>query len=182
MEEQKEVSAKVAEKALAKAAAEVAEAAEKVAEKVAAERNTEVADSLPSLEEIRKMFADDKFATEAAAAVITEAGVRHAKCEMELTPVHLNARGAVMGGALFTLADFTAAVAAEGYKAELDSVSLDANITYFAPAKGTKVIAEATCIKAGRTTSYYEVQLTDDVGTNVAKFTCNMFTIRKNAQ
>lgn len=137
------------------------------------------ADRLPSLEEIRKMFADDRFGTEAAGAVITEAGVRHAKTEMELTPVHLNARGAVMGGALFTLADFTTAVAAEGYKAELDSVSLDANITYFAPAKGKKIIAEANCIKAGRTTSYYEVLLTDDVGTNVAKFTCNMFTIRK---
>lgn len=152
------------------------------AAEVAAEMNTEVADSLPSLEEIRKMFADDRFGTEAAGAVITEAGVRHAKCEMELTPVHLNARGAVMGGALFTLADFTTAVAAEGYKAELDSVSLDANITYFAPAKGKKIIAEANCIKAGNTTSYYEVQLTDDVGTNVAKFTCNMFTIRKKAQ
>ncbi len=168
MEEQKEAAAKVAAKASAK---------------TAANEDTEVAaESMPSLEEIRKMFADDKFATEAAAAVITEAGVRHAKCEVELTPVHLNARGAVMGGALFTLADFTAAVAAEGYKAELDSVSLDANITYFAPAKGKKVIAEATCIKAGRTTSYYEVQLTDDVGTNVAKFTCNMFTIRKSSR
>ncbi len=139
------------------------------------------ADSMPVLAEIQKMFADDKFATEAAAAVITEAGVRHAKCEMELNPVHLNARGAVMGGALFTLADFTAAVAAEGYKAELDSVSLDANITYFAPAKGNKIIAEATCIKPGNTVSYYEVQLTDNVGTNVAKFSCNMFTIRKKS-
>ncbi len=144
--------------------------------------DTEVlSNGMPSLEEIQKKFLGDKFATVAAGAVITEAGVRHAICEMELTPVHLNARGAVMGGALFTLADFTTAVAAEGYKMELDSVSLDANITYFAPAKGTKIIAEARCIKAGHTTSYYEVQLTDDVGTNVAKFTCNMFTIRKNA-
>ncbi len=179
MEEQKESAVKVA----AEGTEKVAEAAAKVAAKASAKPDTEVAaDSLPSLEEIQKLFAGDKFATEAAAAVITEAGVRHAKTEMELAPVHLNARGAVMGGALFTLADFTAAVAAEGYKAELDSVSLDANITYFAPAKGKKIIAEATCIKAGRTTSYYEVQLTDDVGTNVAKFTCNMFTIRKSAR
>lgn len=135
-----------------------------------------------TLEEVQQIFTADRFGTEAAGAVVTDFGERYAKCEMEIKPVHLNASGRVMGGVPFTLADFAVAVAAQGYRKTLDTVSLESEISYFAAAKGKRLIAEAICIKAGRTTSYYEVMITDDLGTKVAKFTCNMFTLHPRGE
>lgn len=62
------------------------------------------------LDELRAFFAQDRFATENG-AYVEEAGENYAKCSMELTDRHKNARGAVMGGVHFVLADFTFAVA-----------------------------------------------------------------------
>ena len=59
---------------------------------------------MKSLDEIREYFSGDLFATKAAGAVIDEAEDGFARCSMELSDTHRNARGAVMGGAIFTLA------------------------------------------------------------------------------
>lgn len=64
-----------------------------------------------TLDEVRKLFKKDRFATESG-AVINEIGERYAKCSLKLSDSHRNALGAVMGGAIFTLADFAFAVAA----------------------------------------------------------------------
>ena len=61
------------------------------------------------LDELRAFFAQDRFATENG-AYVEEAGENYAKCSMELTDRHKNARGAVMGGVHFVLADFNFAV------------------------------------------------------------------------
>lgn len=131
-----------------------------------------------TLEEVQKIFSDDKFATEAAGAIVTAFDICYAKCELEIKPIHLNARGAVMGGVMFTLADFAMAVASNGYREECDTVGIDAAISYLKPAKGTKLIAEAKCVKPGRVLSFYEVAITDDLGTDVAHFTGKTFTIQ----
>lgn len=65
-----------------------------------------------NLEEARKFFAADAFAVNRAGAVIDEVGDGFARCSMEYGKEHLNAAGSVMGGAIFTLADFAFAVAA----------------------------------------------------------------------
>ena len=59
---------------------------------------------MPTLEEIRKAFANDRFATEAAGCQIRTAEPRHAICVMPLKPIHMNAAGTPQGGAVFTLA------------------------------------------------------------------------------
>ena len=56
----------------------------------------------PSLEDVRKMFEHDRFATENG-MVIEETGDGYAKCSLVLEARHRNAMGAVMGGAPFTL-------------------------------------------------------------------------------
>ena len=66
---------------------------------------------MTKLEEARQIFAADKYATDASGIVIEEVGENYAKCSMKLTDVHRNAFGGVMGGAIYTLADFTFAVA-----------------------------------------------------------------------
>lgn len=131
---------------------------------------------LHSLEEIRERFREDRFATEAAGATIEAADVRYARCRLELKPVHRNAAGIVMGGAIFTLADFCMAVAANGYREDCDTVSVDGSILYMKPAGGNCLIAEAKCIKPGRVLNYYEVMVKDELGTEVARFAGKTYT------
>lgn len=129
---------------------------------------------MPTLEQIREAFAADRFATEVAGCEIRLAEPGHSVCSMELKPHHLNAAGTPQGGAVFTLADFSFAVAANSF-AEYISVSLQHDITYFTPAKGKVLLAEAHCAKSGRTTCFYTVDITDDLGTRVAYMTVNGF-------
>ena len=129
-----------------------------------------------NIEEIRKRFAADKFATEAAGIVIDEVREGYAKCSMELAPIHRNAAGAVMGGAVFTLADFCFAVAANsGEAAQGVAVSLSSSITFLSGAKGNKLIGEAACVKSGKTTCLYTVSIADELGTKVAFASTNGF-------
>lgn len=89
---------------------------------------------------------------------------------MEITPKHLNAAGAVMGGATFVLADFAYAVAANWQHEPNvgNAVSLNSSITFYGTAKGTKLVAEARCLKDGHTTCCYEVLVYDDLSRPVA--------------
>ena len=59
-----------------------------------------------TLEEAREYFSQDRYATEVTGAVIEEVGEGYARVSCKLTSCHLNARGFVMGGVMFTLADF----------------------------------------------------------------------------
>lgn len=129
------------------------------------------------LARVREQFSKDLFATEAAGAVIVSAGKHEAVCELALRAVHLNARGAVMGGAIFTLADFTVAVAANGFAENPNTVTLHAGMTFLSPAKGKKLICRVCCLKAGRTTCLYEATVTDELGTQVACGQFNGFTL-----
>ena len=121
-----------------------------------------------TLEEVRALFKDDRFATENG-AVIDEIGHKSATCSLTLTARHRNAMGAVMGGASFTLADFAFAVASNWE--ELGVVSLSSNIAYLGTAKGEQLIAKAICVKEGRTTSYYRIDVSDELGNPVAAVT-----------
>lgn len=131
---------------------------------------------MPSIEELRARFQRDRFATELTGADIREAEPGRAVCALSLRPVHLNANGVPMGGAVFTLADFAFAVAANGFS-ERTTVSQHVSITFLAPAKGQELLAKARCVKAGRTTCLYEVEVRDEAGTFVAQAMVNGFTI-----
>ena len=121
-----------------------------------------------TLTEVRKMFEKDRFATENG-AVIEEMGNLYAKCSIQLEQRHKNALGAVMGGASFMLADFAFAVASNWQNPGV--VSLSSNITFLGTAKGRSLIAQAKCIKDGRTISYYRVDVLDELGNMVAAVT-----------
>lgn len=125
-----------------------------------------------TIEEVRKLFANDRFATENGAK-ITEIGDHYAKCTLNISEHHKNALGAVMGGVPFTLADFAFAVASNWQKS--GTVSLSTNITFLGVAKGSQLIAEAVLVKEGRTTCYYRVDVIDDLGNQVAAVTVTGF-------
>ena len=123
---------------------------------------------MKSLEEVRKIFEGDRFATENG-AVIEEIGNHSATCSLVITDSHRNAMGAVMGGTYFMLADFAFAVAANWEK--MGCVSLHSDISFLGSAKGKKLTAKAVCIKDGKSTSCYRVDVTDDLGNLTATAT-----------
>jgi acyl-CoA thioesterase len=129
---------------------------------------------MKTIEEVRKIFEGDRFATENG-AVIDEIGVNSATCSLEITPSHKNAMGAVMGGTYFMLADFAFAVAANWEK--LGCVSLRSDISFLSPAKGKRLIAKATCVKDGRATVCYRVDVTDELGTLAATVTVTGYRV-----
>ena len=121
-----------------------------------------------TLEKVRKIFEGDRFATENG-AVIEEIGHRTATCSLMITDSHRNAMGAVMGGTFFMLAYFAFAVAANWEK--MGCVSLRSDISFLGPAKGEKLIAKAVCVKDGRNTVCYRVDVTDEYGNLTATVT-----------
>lgn len=131
-------------------------------------------DTTITLEEVRARFSHDRFAT-VNGAVIEAVDEGYAKCSMTLNDTHRNALGAVMGGAIFTLADFAFAVASNWNKSP--QVSLNASISFLGRAKGVRLIAEAHKIKEGRKTCYYEVTISDELGNQVAHMTSSGFAV-----
>ena len=134
---------------------------------------------MSALEEIRSRFRNDHFATDAAGIVIDEAEPGRAVCSLILEEKHMNENHVPMGGAIFTLADIACAVAANGYS-EKKTVSQQASITFLSPAKGERLIAEASCLRNGRTTAFYAVDVRDELGTYPAHATMNGYVINNH--
>lgn len=120
-----------------------------------------------ALEDIPGFFNSDKFACNQAGCCIDEYRKGYARCSMSLTNNHYNGAGAVMGGAVFTLADFAAGVA--GNADEPPSVSSTATIEYLNSSKGDVLYATATVDKSGRRLAYVTVDVTDDHDVLVAR-------------
>ena len=118
------------------------------------------------LDEARERFKDDLFATEAAEIKIEAADVNYAKCSMVIKPIHKNAANAVMGGAIFTLADFTFAVAAN--TGNPLTVTQTSNIMFIGAAKGDTLFAEAKCTKTGKRACYFTIDVYDNLENRVA--------------
>lgn len=127
-------------------------------------------------EETIQMFKKDRFATDNG-AVIEEVDDHYAKCSLKIEDRHRNAMGAVMGGVYFTLADFALAVASNWQK--MENVSLNSEITYLTAAKGEWLTAEAVCVKSGRTTGYYRIDVRDDLGNLTAAVTATTYRVAK---
>ena len=128
-----------------------------------------------TIEEVRKIFENDRFATENG-AVIDEIGDHSATCSLVITNSHRNAMGAVMGGTYFMLADFAFAVAANWEN--MGCISLRSDISFLGAAKGKKLIAKAVCIKDGKTTACYRVDVTDELGTLAATVTATGYHLK----
>ena len=91
-----------------------------------------------SIEEARENFKNDKFATNAG-VTLDELTEDYCICSLEINDNHKNAYGGVMGGAIFTLADFAFAVLSNNIHAL--TVAQNVNILYLSAPKGDKMIA-----------------------------------------
>jgi len=120
-----------------------------------------------TLEDARAYFSRDRFATENG-IVLDALDDSRAVASMALGPRHRNAAGGVMGGAIFTLADFAFAALTNG-RGRL-TVAQQVSINYLAAPKGARLVATARWRKDGRTTCVVTVDVADDAGRDVAQF------------
>ena len=118
------------------------------------------------LQKARDFFKNDIYATETTGIIIDDVRENYARCSLEIDRRHMNAGNVAMGGAIFTLADFTFAVAANTNEAV--TVSLSSNITFLTACRGKKLIAEAICEKSGRNTCSFRIDIHDDTGAHIA--------------
>lgn len=124
------------------------------------------------LNKLQELYKNDRFATNAG-CVIVEATEEKTICEMQITDNLLNAHGSVMGGAIFTLADFAFAIASN--YAGVPSVAIECNIRFYAATKGKKLIAICRTDKDGKTLGHYTVEICDDLGKKIAGYTAIAF-------
>lgn len=126
-----------------------------------------------TIEEVRELFANDHYATEACGCRVLEAGKGHAVCAFDIADVHRNAQGAVMGGAIFTLADFALAIGCN--IGENPTVSVSNTIEFLSSTRGSTLTATCSTDKSGRTLGYYTVDVVDDLGVHVARMTATCY-------
>lgn len=120
-----------------------------------------------TIESAREFFYKDKFAVDTG-ITLDELTEEFAVCSLKITDDHKNAYGGVMGGVIFTLADFAFAVLSN--QIHQLTVAQQVDIHYLSAPKGEKLIAKATCRKSGRTSSIINVDVSDDAGRDVAQF------------
>ena len=128
-----------------------------------------------TIDDAREYFSCDRFATENG-ITLDELDDSHAVTSMTLGARHRNAFGGVMGGAIFTLADF--AFAALTNDRERVTVAQQVSINYLSAAKGKRLIARASFRKDGRSSCVVNVDVTDDAGRDVAQFVGTGFKLK----
>ena len=118
-------------------------------------------------------FSADRYAISTTGVVIEKVDVNYSVCSLKIEDKHLNTNGGVMGGAIFTLADYAFGVAANTPVS--NCVTLSANVNFTRPSKGPILYAVAKCVKDGRRICFFEVNVTDAEGKLIAVFEMNGF-------
>ena len=115
----------------------------------------------------RRCLGKDRFAAHCGIQLLSIAS-GHARAKMELKPQHWNGLGTVQGGAIFTLADFTFAAAANSHGTI--SVALNVSISFLKAAKTGTLWAEAREVSKGFKVGSYTIEVKDDERAIVAIF------------
>ena len=123
----------------------------------------------------RVYFSCDRFATENG-MTLDELDETHAVTSLTVDARHKNAYGGVMGGAIFTLADF--AFAALTNDRERITVAQQVSINYLSPVKGSRLVATARYKKDGRNSCVVNVDVADDTGREIAQFVGTGFKLK----
>ncbi len=133
--------------------------------------------NIKTLEEARAHFQKDVFAMNLGIEIV-RADEQGAVCTVTVREEQKNALGRVQGGFLFTLADFTFAVAANLWR--MGTVTLESSIHFLAPPRGDKLTATARPKSQGGRIAVYEVSVCDEDGAEVALVTATGYaTARK---
>ncbi len=127
-----------------------------------------------NLDQARAYFEDDRFALENGIA-IDELSPNGAVCSLCIEDRHRNAEGGVMGGAIFTLVDLAFAVAANNV--HRPTVAQQVSMNFLSGTRGKRLVARARCRKDGRSSCVYNVDVSDDLGRDIAQATVTGFKL-----
>ncbi len=110
-----------------------------------------------------------------------DAGKGFAKLRLPIRSEILQPTGIVHGGAVCTLADVTAGVAAHvSYLPGTEIVTVEIKINFIAGLREGVLLSEASSLHIGRRTSIWEVRIDHDSGRHVA-FASGTFMVVKEA-
>ncbi|MDR1247027.1 MAG: PaaI family thioesterase [Clostridiales Family XIII bacterium] len=133
------------------------------------------------IDKIRNFFKADRFAMNAGVEIET-VSEDEVVCGMDIRDIHMNAGGAVQGGAIFTLSDLTFAVHSNLHRlcgADVGvTVGQSCSISYLKAPKGRRLTAKSVCLSKGRTMSVYRVTVEDELGNRISEMHGNGFTTR----
>lgn len=124
-------------------------------------------------ETLRGVFAADRVAA-GMGVVIDSVADGGAQCGLQVGPQHLNAAGAVQGGAIFTLADVAFSVAANSLHPV--TVTLNSDLHFLRACAGGRLTARAAPVSHTKRTCVYQVEVLDDSGERVALGTFTGYT------
>lgn len=121
----------------------------------------------------QEFFKNDRFA-DSIGIELAEVKEGYSKAQLTITDIHLNAGNRTQGGVIFTLADLALAAAANSHGTL--AFSLSSNITFLrASGTGDTLYAEAHERYTGRSTGYYQIDITNQRGELIATFESSVF-------
>lgn len=121
----------------------------------------------------QEFFKNDHFAGKVGIELV-DVKEGYSKARLVVTENHLNAGHRTQGGVLFTLADLALAAAANSHGAL--ALSLSSTITFLrSSGAGDTLYAEARERYIGRTTGYYQIDITNQDGKLIAAFESSVF-------
>ena len=118
------------------------------------------------LERAREFFRNDHYATDATGIVI------------EIDKRHQNGIGQVMGAVYSTLVDFSFAIASNFDRPM--TVTLQSSITFMNACRGDILFASCRRANEGGRTCFYDVHVTDNVGTQIVQATVTGYKLSSN--
>jgi len=113
-----------------------------------------------------KILENDRFASFIGIELV-EMEPGYAVAKMDILEKHLNGVNLIQGGAIFTLADFAFAAAANA--SGHITVGINANIAYFKASKGKTLIAEAKEVSGSQKIAHYKVDVFNEDKDHIAQ-------------
>jgi len=119
------------------------------------------------MEKVRELFSRDLFAKHCGIELL-DVGEGRARARMRITEHHLNGLGTVQGGAIFTLADFTFALACNSHGNA--AVAINTNLSFVKAAKTGILLADAREVALNPKLSTVTVNVTNESEELIAIF------------
>jgi len=116
--------------------------------------------------QIKQLLANDRFATYVGLELV-KIQPGYALVKLEIADKHLNGVNMIQGGAIFTLADFAFAAAANA--GGQVTVGINANVAYYKGSKGNTLIAEAQEMSVSKTIVHYKVNIVNEHQEDIAQ-------------
>ena len=129
-----------------------------------------------TLEEVREFMYKDTYAVETTGITIEK--IDEDGCvwlRMNIDERHFNGIGRVMGGAIFTMADY--AVASTLYANEILTTAISSSVSFLAAGQGSHLTCKGYINKAGRNVCFGGADVYDETGKLIAKLSTQSFRL-----